>query len=150
MKFAGILNETGTTLNENAFHSFVVAKQIFLWQLPQLHDAIGSYQSLRLHLHGCSKLYVEVAAQDYLHTTKTESLSDRIKDLEKFRTYFRTYEAHLLQLDGVSERWRKVRDMTLEVGDIICWMEQLLCEAMTGILTFQAGYLAKGFAYQRV
>ena len=45
MKFAGILNETGPTLNENAFHSFVVAKQIFLWQLPQLHDAIGSYQS---------------------------------------------------------------------------------------------------------
>ena len=38
MKFAGILNETGPTLNENAFHSFVVAKQIFLWQLPQLHQ----------------------------------------------------------------------------------------------------------------
>ena len=37
MKFTGILNETGPTLNENAFHSFVVAKQIFLWQLPQLH-----------------------------------------------------------------------------------------------------------------
>ena len=37
MKFAGLLNETGPTLNENAFHSFVVAKQIFLWQLPQLH-----------------------------------------------------------------------------------------------------------------
>ena len=46
MKFTGILNETGPTLNENAFHSFVVAKQIFLWQLPQLHDAIGSYQSM--------------------------------------------------------------------------------------------------------
>ena len=45
MKFAGILNEIGPTLNENAFHSFVVAKQIFLWQLPQLHHAIGSYQS---------------------------------------------------------------------------------------------------------
>ena len=45
MKFAGILNETGPTLNENAFHSFVVAKQIFLWQLPQLHHVIGSYQS---------------------------------------------------------------------------------------------------------
>ena len=37
MKLAGILNETGPTLNENAFHSFMVAKQIFLWQLPQLH-----------------------------------------------------------------------------------------------------------------
>ena len=37
MKFTGILNETGPTLNENAFYSFVVAKQIFLWQLPQLH-----------------------------------------------------------------------------------------------------------------
>ena len=37
MKFAGILNETGPTLNENAVHSFVVAKQISLWQLPQLH-----------------------------------------------------------------------------------------------------------------
>ena len=37
MKFAGILNEIGPTLNENAFHSFVVAKQIFLWQLPQSH-----------------------------------------------------------------------------------------------------------------
>ena len=30
-------DETGPTLNENAFHSFMVAKQIFLWQLPQLH-----------------------------------------------------------------------------------------------------------------
>ena len=45
MKFTGILNETGPTLNENAFHSFVVANQIFFWQLPQLHHAIGSYQS---------------------------------------------------------------------------------------------------------
>ena len=45
VKFTGILNETGPTLNENAFHSFMVAKQIFLWQLPQLHHVIGSYQS---------------------------------------------------------------------------------------------------------
>jgi len=69
--------------------------------------------------------------------------------LEKFWTYFWKYEAHLLQLDGVSDRWRKVWEMTLEVGDIVCWLEQLLCEAMTGILTFQAGYLVKGFTYQR-
>ena len=29
-----ILNETGAALDENAFHSFTVAKEIFLWQLP--------------------------------------------------------------------------------------------------------------------
>ena len=27
-------NETDATLNENAFHSFTVAREIFLWQLP--------------------------------------------------------------------------------------------------------------------
>jgi hypothetical protein len=113
------------------------------------YQADGRHTKLRIHLHGCSKTYVEAAAQDYLRTTKTESLSDRIEDLEKFQTYFRKYEAHLLQLDGVSDRWRKVREMTFEVGDIIRWLEQLLCEAMTGILTFQVAYLAKGFAYQR-
>lgn len=113
------------------------------------YQADGRHTQLRIHLHACSKSYVEAAAQDYLRTTKTESLSDRIEDLEKFRTYFREYEAHLLQLDGVSDRWRKVRDMTLEVGEIVCWLEQLLCDAMTGILTFQAGYLARGFAYQK-
>ena len=57
MKFAGILNETGPTLNENAFHSFMVAKQIFLWQLPQLHHAIGSYQSRCV---GCLWYWVRV------------------------------------------------------------------------------------------
>ena len=57
MKLAGILNEIGPTLDENAFHSFVVAKQIFLWQLPQLHHAIGSYQSIRLPLMGMNELF---------------------------------------------------------------------------------------------
>lgn len=91
---------------------------------------------------------MEAAAQDYLRSTKTHTLSDRITIMEKFRTYFRRYEAQLLQLDGMSDKWQKVQKMTLEVGEIISWLEQLLCDAMTGTLTFQAGYLAKGFAYQ--
>jgi hypothetical protein len=48
----------------------------------------------------------------------------------------------------MSDRWQKVQKMALEIGTIISWLEQLLCDAMTGPLTFQAGYLAKGFAYQ--
>ena len=32
------MNEIVAILNENAFHSFMVAKQIFLWQLPWLHQ----------------------------------------------------------------------------------------------------------------
>ena len=42
-EIAGILNETGPTLNENAFHSFVVAKQIFYGSCHNYIDAIGSY-----------------------------------------------------------------------------------------------------------
>lgn len=68
--------------------------------------------------------------------------------MEKFRTYFRQYEAQLLQLDGTSDRWQKVRNMTDEVGEIIIWLEQLLCDAMVGTLTFQAAYLARGYSYQ--
>lgn len=68
--------------------------------------------------------------------------------MEKFRTYFRRYEAQLLQLDGTSDRWQKVRNMTDEVGEIIIWLEQLLCDAMVGTLTFQAAYLARGYSYQ--
>ena len=30
----GILNEIAAIMNENAFHSFTVAEQVFLWQLP--------------------------------------------------------------------------------------------------------------------
>ena len=91
---------------------------------------------------------MESAAQDYLRTTKTQALSNRISVMEKFRTYFRRYEAQLLQLDGPSNRWQKVQRMTGEVGEIIIWLEQLLCDAMVGTLTFQAAYLAKGFSYQ--
>ena len=91
---------------------------------------------------------MEEAAQGYLRTTKTHTLSNRISIMEKFRTYFRRYEAQLLQLDGMSDRWQKVRNMTDEVGEIIIWLEQLLCDAMVGTLTFQAAYLARGYSYQ--
>ena len=91
---------------------------------------------------------MEAAAQDYLRTMKTQALSDRISIMEKFRTYFRHYEAQLLQLDGTSDRWWKVQRMTGEVGEIIVWLEQLLCDAMVGTLTLQAAYLAKGYLYQ--
>lgn len=113
-----------------------------------VYRADNRYTQLRVGIEGCSKSYVEAAAQDYLRSTKTHTLSRRITVMEKFRTYFRRYEAQLLQLDGTSDRWQKVQKMALEVGEIISWLEQLLCDAMTGILTFQAGYLAKSFAYQ--
>jgi len=33
-------------MNENPFHSFMVADQVFLWHLPVAHDVNGSYQSI--------------------------------------------------------------------------------------------------------
>jgi len=32
-------------MNENSFHSFMVADQVFLQHLPVVHDVNGSYQS---------------------------------------------------------------------------------------------------------
>ena len=53
-----------------------------------------------------------------------------------------------MQLEGISESWREVHEMTLEVGETIHWLEQLLCDALVGSLVFQAAYLAHGYAYQ--
>ena len=38
--------------------------------------------------------------------------------------------------------------MTLEVRETICWLEQLFCDALVGILAFQEVYLANGYRYQ--
>ena len=48
-------------MNENSFHSFTVADQVFLWHVPVVHDVNGSYQSCSSNLahftqcriHGC-------------------------------------------------------------------------------------------------
>ena len=46
-------------MNENPFHSFTVADQVFLWHLPVIHDVNGSYQSLNTSLFGFSWIWVE-------------------------------------------------------------------------------------------
>ena len=94
-------------------------------------------------------MFVEAAAREYLRTTKSEALSNQLTVLEEFRSHFTRYEDELIQLEGVSESWREVHEMTLEVGETIRWLEQLLCDALVGILVFQAAYLANGYAYQR-
>ena len=111
-------------------------------------QADSRHTKFRIYIEGCRKSFVEAAAREYLRTTKTESLSNPIAVLEEFRSHFRRYEDELIQLEGVSESWREVHEMTLEVGETIRWLEQLLCDALVGILAFQAAYLASGYAYQ--
>ncbi|EDR02662.1 uncharacterized protein LACBIDRAFT_332159 [Laccaria bicolor S238N-H82] len=111
-------------------------------------QADSCHTKYRMYIKGCCKSFVEAAARDYLRTTKTKLLSKEITILKEFRSHFKCYEDELLHLEGVSENWREVHKMTLEVRETICWLEQLLCDALLGILVFQAAYLANGYAYQ--
>ena len=38
--------------------------------------------------------------------------------------------------------------MSREVGDVICWLEEVLYQTICGYLSFQAYYLAGNFMYQ--
>ena len=114
-----------------------------------ISQADSRHTKYRIYIQGCRKSFVEAAAWEYLRTTKSEALSNQLTVLEEFRSHFTRYEDELIQLEGVSENWREVHEMTLEVGETIRWLEQLLCDALVGILVFQAAYLANGYAYQR-
>jgi len=88
------------------------------------------YMQLWVSIQGCLKSYVEAAAQDYLCSTKTHTLSHQITVMEKFCTYFRWYEAQLWQLAGMSDRWQKVQKMTTLQAGRFCISEQVImyCE----------------------
>jgi len=103
---------------------------------------------LRLHYAGTPWEFLKKQAQNYLCDTNKNALSKHIKYLTKFQSSFRRYEGEILQLEGVGPGLEKVERMSQEVTEVIVWLEELLCQSMVGLLSFQAVYLAKRFMYQ--
>lgn len=104
--------------------------------------------ALRLHYAGTPQEFLEKQAQSYLRDTNKNALSKHIKYLTKFQSSFRRYEGEILQLEGVGPGLEKAERMSREVTEVIVWLEELLCQSMVGLLSFQAVYLAKRFMYQ--
>ena len=103
---------------------------------------------LRLHYAGTLRDYVERQAQSYLLDSNKKALSKHIQFLMKYQASFHRYEGEILQLEGVGPGLEKAETMSREVTEVIVWLEELLCQAMVGMLSFQAVYLAKRFMYQ--
>ena len=105
--------------------------------------------ALRLHYGGRPTTdYVEAVAQQYLHSNKEDDISKHLRIVSKHQSLFRRFEAEILQADGVGEGLEKAERMSREVTQVIVWLEELLCQAMVGLLSFQAQYLAKRYMYQ--
>lgn len=105
--------------------------------------------ALRLHYSGTPQEYLERQAQNYLRDTSKNIFTKQIKFLSKFQASFRRYKGEILQLDGVGPGLDKAERMSREITEVIVWLEELLCQAMVGLLSFQAVYLAKRFMYQK-
>lgn len=105
--------------------------------------------ALRLHYGGTPQEYLERQAQNYLRDMSKNIFTKQIKFLSKFQASFRRYEGEILQLDGVGPGLEKAERMSREITEVIVWLEELLCQAMVGLLSFQAVYLAKRFMYQK-
>lgn len=104
--------------------------------------------ALKLHYGGRATDYVEAVAQQYLRSNKNDDISKHIRTMSKHQSLFRRFEAQILQEEGVGEGLEKAEGMSREVTQVIVWLEELLCQAMIGLLSFQALYLAKRYLYQ--
>jgi hypothetical protein len=104
--------------------------------------------ALRLHYSGRATDYVEAVVQQYLRSNNHSDISRHIHVISKHQSLFRRYEAEILQVDGVGTALEKAEGMSRETTQVIVWLEELLCQAMVGLLSFQATYLAKRFMYQ--
>jgi len=105
--------------------------------------------TLRLHYGGMpSTDYIEGITQQYLCSNK-DTFSDHLGIMSKHQSSFRWFEAEVLQADGVGEGLEKEEQMSQEVSQVIVWLKELLCQAMIGLLLFQAQYLAKTYMYQQ-
>ena len=104
--------------------------------------------ALKLHYGGRATDYVEAVAKQYLRSNKTDDISKHIGIMSKHQSLFRRFEAEILQAEGVGEGLKKAEGMSQEVTRVIVWLEELLCQAMIGLLSFQALYLATKYLYQ--
>ena len=71
-----------------------------------------------------------------------------IASVAGFQEKFRQFEAEILQEDGVGDKLEKAALMSKNTGEVVSWLEDLLCHSLIGRISFEATYLAGQFLYQ--
>lgn len=109
-------------------------------------------------LGGSHTDYLERVAQRYLKNMGNEcrkkearsknEIQREIDTTTAFQTRFRSYEARILQEDGAGQKLEQACLISAEVGRVIRCLEDLLCHAMAGRLSFEANYIARQLMYQ--
>lgn len=112
----------------------------------------------RLFLGGSCNDYLERVAQEYLQNIGNENakkeaasrdkIQQEIESTIPFLNRFRRYEAEILQTDGVGQKLARANLISTEVGGLVWWLEDLLCQAMAGRISFEAKYTAGQLMYQ--
>ena len=112
-----------------------------------------------LFLNGPPADYLERVAQRYIRNLGKESMKKEkirkdefereIASVAAFQEKFRHFEAEILQEDGVGEKLEKAVLMSKNMGEVICWLEDLLYQSLVGRISFEATYLGGRFLYQK-
>ena len=77
-----------------------------------------------------------------------DEIQREIDNVTAFQVRFRRYEAEILQEDGVGEKLARSNVITTQVEGVIRSLEDILCQAMTGCISFEAKYTARQLMYQ--
>ena len=77
-----------------------------------------------------------------------DEIQGEIDNATAFQVRFRRYEAEILQEDGVGEKLARSNVITAQVEGVIRSLEDILCQAMTGCISFEAKYTARQLMYQ--
>ena len=77
-----------------------------------------------------------------------DEIQGEIDNATAFQARFRRYEAEILQEDGVREKLARSNVITAQVEGVIRSLEDILCQAMIGCISFEAKYTARQLMYQ--
>ena len=79
---------------------------------------------------------------------RKDEFEREIASVAGFQDKFRHFEAEILQEDGVGDKLEKAALMSKNTGEVVSWLEDLLCQSLVGRISFEATYLAGRFLYQ--
>jgi len=94
--------------------------------------------------------YVEQIYNLYEKSRNKNDIQDAVINASSLQRSIHRYEAEILELAGIGIQWRRASNITKCVGDVVKWLEDLLCLAMVGAEELIRSYKSGTLLYQTI
>lgn len=93
--------------------------------------------------------FLENMCTNFIANGDKDPIHDVIISLSKLQKRIYKYQNKVYELSGVSDKFKEVDDLVLEVKTVVDWVEELFCQAMVDKECVVTYHTSRAFGYQK-